>query len=162
MRSSGCAQWEPGTRFALVSGDSIGAPDTVDVPDTTVGNTADIPVDMVAPNSPGTYQGHWQMQTPDGVLFGDRVYVNIAVAQPTPTRDTRPTVSILIKNETGGTLYLTLRGPAFYNFTFAPGNHTIHLVPGTYNYTARGCGGATESDTKTISESSTDWRWWCG
>lgn len=162
MRSSGCAQWETGTRFVFVSGDRMGAPDGVAVPDTPVGDTADIAVEMRAPDSPGIYQGYWRMESPDGVLFGDRVYVKIAVAEPTPTRDSRPTVSILIKNETGGTLSLTLRGPASYDFTFAPGNHTIHIVPGTYNYTGRGCGGATESGTKTISDSTTDWRWWCG
>ncbi|MFW6136098.1 MAG: NBR1-Ig-like domain-containing protein, partial [Chloroflexota bacterium] len=162
MRSSGCAPWESGTRFVFVSGDRMAAPDGVAVPDTSVGDTADIAVEMRAPDSPGTYQGNWRMESPDGALFGDRVYVKIAVAQPTPTRDSRPTVSILIKNETGGTLSLTLRGPASYDFTFAPGDHTIQIVPGTYNYTGRGCGGATESGTKTISDSTTDWRWWCG
>lgn len=171
MRSTGCARWERGTRLVFVSGDRMAAPDAVEVPDTPIGETVDISVDMVAPDSPGTYQGNWQMQGPDGVRFGERVYVKIAVAQPTPTRDapqvtptrdSRPTVSILIKNETGGTLNLTLRGPAFYEFAFPPGNQTVQIVPGTYNYTARGCGGATESGTKTISEGTVDWRWWCG
>jgi hypothetical protein len=140
----------------------MAAPDGVDVPDTPTGEATDISVEMEAPGSPGAYQGYWQMESSNGVHFGERVYVKIVVAQPTPTRDSQSTVPVLIKNETGEALHLTLRGPATYEFTFAPGNRTIQMVPGTYNYEARGCGGATESGTKTISESTADWRWWCG
>lgn len=161
VRSSGCVPWEAGTRWVFVSGERMAAPDGVAVPDTPLGGTADIAVTMQAPNSPGTYKGYWQMQAPGGRRFGDQVFVMIVVPQPTPTPDTRPTVSILVINDTGGTLYLTLSGPAEYSFTLAPGNHYIQVVTGEYSYTGRGCGGATKSGTTTLSDATVDWRWWC-
>jgi hypothetical protein len=67
----------------------------------------------------------------------------------------------LIKNETGGTVHLTLEGPESYEFTLPPGDQTIEVIPGTYEYEGRGCGEGIDSGTKTISESTADWRWWC-
>jgi len=130
----------------------MSAPNSVVVPDTPLGGTADIAVGMVAPDVPGAYRGVWQMRGPDGRLFGAQVWVMI---------DTRLTVQILIRNDTSGTLYLSLSGPATYNFTLGPGNQNIRVVPGTYSYTGRGCGGATKSGTEVISWLTGDWRWWC-
>lgn len=50
------------------------------------GATYDIYVDLVAPLTPGVYQGFWNMRNPRGLLFGDRIWVGITVpAPPTPT-----------------------------------------------------------------------------
>jgi hypothetical protein len=160
VRSSGCRAWEPGSRWTFVSGDQLGAPGGVDVSPARPGETVDISVPMRAPTAPGTYKGFWQMRGPDGRFFGDRVYVQIVVAQPTPTPDTRPRVTVTIINDTGGTLTLSLSGPASYRFTFSPGRHTIQVVPGTYSYTAWGCGGASTSGTHDLSEGD-EWRFWC-
>ena len=51
----------------------------VQVPETPVGSMADITIQLVAPASPGTYKGYWQMEAPDGTRFGDRIYVMIVV-----------------------------------------------------------------------------------
>jgi hypothetical protein len=56
------------------------------VPNTPLGSTADISVDMVAPETPGTYKGTWQMQTPDGAAFGDQAYLMIVVPELPPRR----------------------------------------------------------------------------
>jgi hypothetical protein len=63
----------------------MSAPDGIPVPATPLGVTADMSVDMIAPGTPGTYKSHWQMQTADGVRFGDQAYVMIVVSVPTPT-----------------------------------------------------------------------------
>lgn len=160
VRSSGCTPWPRGTQWVFVSGDRMGAPAAVDVPLVAAGATADIAVPMTAPNTPGTYKGYWQMRDPNGRFFGDRVYVMIVVAQPTPTPDTRPTVSVTIINDTGGTLTLSLSGPATYRFTLGPGRHTIRVIPGDYSYTVWGCGGASKSGTQSLSEGD-EWRFWC-
>ena len=47
----------------------MGAPNSVPVPDTPLGDTADISVSMIAPDSISDYKCFWQMQTPDGVRF---------------------------------------------------------------------------------------------
>jgi len=90
LSSSGCAAWPAGSTWTFVSGEQMGAPDSVPVPDTLPGGTADISVNMVAPGTLGTYKGYWQMQTPGGVRFGDQVYVKIVVSVPTPTRVPTP------------------------------------------------------------------------
>jgi heat shock protein HslJ len=50
------------------------------------GQTIDLTVDLVAPLAPGVYQGFWSMRAPTGLLFGERIWVGIDVAElPTPT-----------------------------------------------------------------------------
>jgi len=90
IRSSGCAPWPAGTRWVFVTGDRMGAPEAVEVVDTPVGGAADIAVLMVAPDAPGTYKGYWQMQAPDGALFGERVHVQVVVSEPTPLPTAKP------------------------------------------------------------------------
>jgi len=79
-------------------------------------------------------------------------------APPTPER---PTVTVYVENNTGGTLTLDLSGPAIYHFTLAPGRHPIQVVPGVYSYTGYGCGGASKSGTMDLGEGD-EWEWWCG
>jgi hypothetical protein len=82
IRSTGSVPWPAGSRLAFVSGDQMAAPASVPVPKTAVGSTADVSVDMVAPDQPGTYKGIWQMEDKDGNRFGDRVFVVIVVPEP--------------------------------------------------------------------------------
>lgn len=70
-------------------------------------------------------------------------------------------IPILIVNDTGGNLSLSLSGPANYSFNIPPGRQNIYVIPGTYNYTAKGCGGAVESGTENLSRSGHEWKWWC-
>ena len=50
------------------------------------GQTIDLTVDLVAPLAPGVYQGFWSMRAPTGLLFGERIWVGVDVAElPTPT-----------------------------------------------------------------------------
>ena len=84
MRSDGCVAWPVGTTWVFVSGEQMGAPASVPVPDTPLGGMADISVALIAPDTPGTYKGNWQMQGPDGTRLGDQVYVTIVVPTPAP------------------------------------------------------------------------------
>ena len=50
------------------------------------GESVDLTVDLVAPLAAGVYQGFWSMRAPTGLLFGERIWVGVAVAElPTPT-----------------------------------------------------------------------------
>lgn len=61
------------------------------------GATYDFYVDLVAPLTPGVYQGFWTMRNPRGLLFGDRIWVGITVpAPPTPTPPPTATPSMSI------------------------------------------------------------------
>lgn len=57
------------------------------------GATADLYVNLVAPNQPGTYQGFWQMYDSSSTPFGERAWVGIivpaaATATPPPQQPT--------------------------------------------------------------------------
>jgi hypothetical protein len=84
LLSKGCLLWPAGTSLAFVSGDRLSDLEEVTVPDTPLGNTVDIAVDMVAPKNPGRYRSYWQLKDPSGDLFGERIYVDIVVVAPTP------------------------------------------------------------------------------
>jgi peptidoglycan hydrolase-like protein with peptidoglycan-binding domain len=91
LRNSGDCDWESGSQLVYVSGDPLGGPTSVGVPATAVGANVDISVNFSSPGSPGTYRSNWQMQNPDGTLFGDQIYVQIVVPEPTATpTDTPP------------------------------------------------------------------------
>ena len=79
IRSSGCAPWPAGSRLVFVSGDQMGGIEGAEVVETPLGETADVTVQLTAPNDPGTYKGFWQMQAADGTSFGDQFYVMIVV-----------------------------------------------------------------------------------
>lgn len=55
--------------------------------------------------------------------------------------------SVTIFNRTGGSIYLTLKGPYTYNLTITEKRITIYLLPGSYQYSATGCGGITKKGT---------------
>jgi hypothetical protein len=79
IRSTGCAPWPAGARLVFESGDEMGGPGFVEVPETALEDTVDIRVELTAPNSPGTYKAYWQLEAADGTRFGDRFYVLISV-----------------------------------------------------------------------------------
>ena len=83
--SKPCAPWPDGTKLVFVSGDQLGATSSVPIPNTALGQTADLSVDMAAPDTDGTYRGDWRMQGPSGESFGDSLYVMITVSSGTAT-----------------------------------------------------------------------------
>lgn len=93
MRNSGCLNWGEGTRLVFFEGDRMTDAGAALVSPTVVGATVDITVSLRAPNQPGEYTGYWQLQSPEGVRFGDHVYVDIVVVGPTttPTSNVTPT-----------------------------------------------------------------------
>jgi polar amino acid transport system substrate-binding protein len=90
FRNSGNCNWAAsfflGFAFGNVPAAQMGGQPTPVGRVVAPGQTADISVNLVAPNAPGTYQGFWQMNDANGTPFGERVWVGITVpGQPTPT-----------------------------------------------------------------------------
>lgn len=85
--------------------------------------------------------------------------IPLPTATATKSAPQGKTVSIKVINDTGGTLSLSLSGPASYSFNFPPGNHTMQVLPGTYTYTAWGCG-TSVSGTQKLSKGF-EWSWYC-
>ncbi len=66
MSNTGSCNWEQGTALVFDSGFKMSAPDTRQFALTAPGGTADIGVTMFAPANPGTYEGVWQLRSPQG------------------------------------------------------------------------------------------------
>ena len=106
LRNTGTCDWEPGTSLVFISGDQMGGPASVPVAAAAPGSTTDVSVNLVAPSTPGTYKGNWQLQAPDGTRFGSAVYVQIVVVEPvtetpTPTSTPTPTATLTVTPTVG-------------------------------------------------------------
>jgi len=85
--NSGSSTWTTAYSLAFVNGDAMSGPSTVPVPVVVApGKLVDIPVNLVAPSTPGSYKGYWRLRNPAGTSFGTTVFVQINVAAgETPT-----------------------------------------------------------------------------
>ena len=68
--ASNCV-WDKDYMVVFSSGYQMGAPGAIDLPeDVTPGETVDIAIDMIAPDSPGVYTGYWMLMSAEGEVFG--------------------------------------------------------------------------------------------
>ena len=89
LQNAGSCSWTGAYQLVFVRGDHMGGPDSLPLPALVVsGQVADVSVDLVAPATPGEYQGFWQLRTPEGTTFGigptgsGNLWVKIQVAGP--------------------------------------------------------------------------------
>jgi hypothetical protein len=83
VQNTGTCAWDEGYKLAFVSGDQALDPTSFEFKDSadfvSGGETADIGVDLTAPNAEGTYSGTWRMQSDSGVFFGTYLTIVIVV-----------------------------------------------------------------------------------
>ena len=86
VQNTGTCTWTADYSFVYVSGDQMSGR-AINVPGMVgPGQTVDLSVDMVAPYSDGTFQGNWQMRSPQGTNFGQTIWVKIRIGNaPAPT-----------------------------------------------------------------------------
>ena len=80
VQNTGECAWGPNFRIVLVEGDPLGAPTEVALFPALPGREGLVRALMVAPSAPGDYSGTWSAQDPQGNLFGNKMWVRIAVA----------------------------------------------------------------------------------
>ncbi|MFA9405477.1 MAG: transporter substrate-binding domain-containing protein [Anaerolineales bacterium] len=95
IKNSGTCTWTEEYYLGFVRGDRMSGEDTVVVSEVNSGQTYDMYVDLVAPNTGGEYAGWWQMFTDEDVPFGETIWVAIQVVGPTevPTNTPEPTAT---------------------------------------------------------------------
>ena len=174
VRNNGCLTWEAGTQLVYVSGNQMGGPAAVDVPNTAVGTTVDITVTLTAPAGAGEHKGYWQLRAPNGIFFGPHIWVRIVVIEPTATPEDTPTPTSTTPPSASHSVTLSAANPYWpsglrfgqdvtINFSYTttePGNVKIFVRPFTGgaltpNYSASGSpnyptGSGTGSGTFTI------------
>ena len=95
LRNVGSCAWTSGYDIVFSGGDAMDAPSSVQLTSGTVnpGQSVDVSVDLIAPDSAGTYRGNWQLRDPSDVIFGiensssELFWVEIEVIVPTDTPD---------------------------------------------------------------------------
>ncbi len=81
VRNTGSCPWPQDAKLVFVSGQALGAPDSVSVETVEAGGTMDISVDMAAPDSDGSFQGVWRLADGAGQAFGTTLTVVIKVGE---------------------------------------------------------------------------------
>jgi hypothetical protein len=84
VRNSGTCTWNSTYSFRFVQGAQMGGQNQTVSRTVPPGTVYDVYVNLVAPTTPGTYQGWWQFRNDLGQNFGERVYVGITVPAPPP------------------------------------------------------------------------------
>ncbi len=80
VRNTGTCDWGRGFKLVYVNGSLMGASTgAVPVPNTRIGATVDLSVEMVAPSGAGDYTSIWRLQAPDGTPFGVKIFAQITV-----------------------------------------------------------------------------------
>lgn len=105
LQNVGKCSWTTAYSLALFSGEAMGAPTSIALTkNVNPGETIDISVDLVAPQTAGTYQGNWKLRNAGNIWFGigpngsSPFWVRIAVTTSasgttTPTTTTTGTPS---------------------------------------------------------------------
>jgi hypothetical protein len=71
LMNAGSCTWTTSYSADFFYGDRMGASDSVPLQeDVPPAHSVEISVEMVAPSTPGTYQGNWKLADPGGSLFG--------------------------------------------------------------------------------------------
>jgi len=79
VNNSGTCNWDSGYRLKWIGGDPLGAAAEQALYPARAGTEATLKIAFTAPAEPGSYQSAWQAHGPDGVAFGDPVFIEIVV-----------------------------------------------------------------------------------
>ena len=143
LKNIGSCTWTPSYRMALLSGDQMGAPSSVQVPENVApGQTVDLSLHLTAPLAAGSYRGYWIFQNSTGAPFGigsqgnQPWFVDIVVANatvsPTPTQSSAPFTPTTTSGESTAMPTTTP--------SITPGGPSATPLPGTvYDFAANAC-----------------------
>ena len=72
LENTGSCTWSSAYSLVFDHGAAMGGSKSAQLSGSTVspGQTIDISVDLIAPTTPGTYQGYWKLRNPGGEVFG--------------------------------------------------------------------------------------------
>jgi hypothetical protein len=119
LKNTGTCTWTKDYSLILFSGEAMGAPTTIHLNTNVAPNQIlEISVDMVAPQSAGTYRGNWKLRNANNIEFGigpngnspfwvQIIVVPLPTASPTPTTITpTPTPTATPVVQTSGSVVL--------------------------------------------------------
>lgn len=118
ISNTGQTTWTTGYGLLFIDGDLLGAEATVPLPEEVApGEQVDISVDMIAPETVGSYISYWKLKTPDGKIFGfgstgnEAIWVKISVQGGAAALDGTATTPV-VTPETAVQITLSADNPA--------------------------------------------------
>ena len=125
LKNIGTCTWTTSYAMVFETGARMGAPDSVSMPRTvTPGSSVDVPVNLTAPGTAGSYRGYWRFQNASGVRFGlgsagtKSWWVDIRVVGTAATSTPAPTATGM--DTTGWNVYGN--GKYSFSFKYPPGS----------------------------------------
>lgn len=79
VENSGTCNWNSAYRLRNIGGAALGAPEEIALYPARAGTQATLRILFTAPFTEGVYESAWQALDPNGTLFGDPIYIRIAV-----------------------------------------------------------------------------------
>ncbi len=79
VNNSGTCNWDSTYRLKWIGGDPLGANQEQVLYPARAGTQATIRITFTAPAVDGTYESAWQAYSPDGMGFGDPIFIKIVV-----------------------------------------------------------------------------------
>jgi hypothetical protein len=79
VKNSGTCHWNSDYRLKHIDGAALDAPEEIALYPARAGTQATIQILFTAPFTDGVYESAWQAHDPDGIAFGDPMYVRIVV-----------------------------------------------------------------------------------
>jgi len=80
VENNGTCNWNSGYRLRHVGGAVLGAPEEVAIFPARSGTQMTIQINFTAPFEEGTYESAWQAFDPNGLAFGNLIYIRIIVS----------------------------------------------------------------------------------
>ena len=79
IRNTGTCPWGPGYSIVFKEGHAMTPKLQHALYPAKPDANAIIQIDMTTPSSTGDYQGYWLLYDPDGIVFGDRLFIKITI-----------------------------------------------------------------------------------
>lgn len=79
VKNSGTCNWDEGYELRFTGGSEMGADTAQALYPARAGSEATIQITFTAPEEPGEYRSAWSAYNPDGLAFGDPIYMYIIV-----------------------------------------------------------------------------------
>jgi Ig-like domain-containing protein len=82
VQNSGTCNWNSSYQLHHIGGAALGAAEVLALYPAKSGTSATIQITFTAPFTDGDYESAWQAFDPNGVAFGDPIYMRITVVSP--------------------------------------------------------------------------------
>ena len=85
IQNTGTCNWDEGYRIKLIAGEALGAASEQALFPARSGTEVELRIQFTAPDELGVVSSAWQAYNPDGVEFGDPIFIEVFVEEIPPS-----------------------------------------------------------------------------